>query len=201
MVSGVAILAGLGTAAPVAKELTFLSTQLGPTEEAQRTRTKILKYSPVPVDFVPEEPQQLVVRIQADMKSGSPTISLVGASHSELAPLVQLGALSPLDDMAETLTQEGVPAEIVTLAHLGTDHLQYVPWLQATYIMAATKQALQYLPADAKLDALTYDQLAQWAATAEKVTGWRVLGFPAGPTGLMKRFFEGYLLPSFTGGW
>lgn len=201
VVGGVAILAGLGDAAPVAaKELTFLSTQLGPTEEAQRTRTEILKYSPVPVDFVPEEPQQLVIHVQADMKSGSPTISLIGALHGGLAPLVQLGALSPLDEMAETLTQEGVPAEMVTLAHLGTDHLQYVPWIQATYIMAASKQALQYLPAGAKLDALTYDQLAQWAATAEKVTGWRVLGFPAGPTGLMKRFFEGYLLPSFTGG-
>jgi multiple sugar transport system substrate-binding protein len=201
VVGWVAILAGLGNAAPVAaKELTFLSTQLRPMEEAQRTRTEILKYSPVPADFVPEEPQQLVIHLQADMKSGSPTISLIGALHGELAPLVPLGALSPLDEMVETLTQEGVPAGMVTLAHRGTDHLQYVPWMQATYIMAASKQALQYLPAGAKLDTLTYDQLGQWAANAEKVTGWRVLGFPAGPTGLMNRFFEGYLLPSFTGG-
>jgi len=201
VVGGVAILAGLGDAAPVAaKQLTVLSTQLRPTEEAERMRTEILKYSPVPVEFVPEEPQQLVIDVQADMKSDSPTISLIGALHGELAPLVRLGALSPLDEMAGTLAQEGVPAEMVTLAHLGTDHLQYVPWIQATYIMAASKQALQYLPAGAKLDALTYDQLAQWAANAEKATGWRVLGFPAGPTGLMQRFFEGYLLPSFTGG-
>ena len=89
VLGGVAILAGLSAAAPVAaKELTFLSTQLRPIEEAQRTRTEILKYSPVPVDFVPEEPQQLVIRVQADMKSGSPTISLIGALHGELAPLV-----------------------------------------------------------------------------------------------------------------
>jgi len=201
VVGGVAILAGLGGAAPVAaEELTFLSTQLRPTEETQRTRAEILRYSPVPVDFFPEEPQQLVIDVQADMKSGSPTISLIGALHGGLAPLVQLGALSPLDEMIGTLTQEGVPAEMVRLAHLGTDHLQYVPWIQATYIMAASKQALQYLPEGAKLDALTYDQLAQWAANAERMTGWRVLGFPAGPNGLMTRFFEGYLLPSFTGG-
>src|SRR5262249_10498019 len=109
VVGGVAILAGLSDAEPVAaKELTFLSTQLRPTEEAQRTRTEILKYSPVPVDFIPEEPQQLVIHVQADMKSGSPTIGLIGALHGELAPLVTLGALSPLDEMAETLTQEGV---------------------------------------------------------------------------------------------
>jgi multiple sugar transport system substrate-binding protein len=72
--------------------------------------------------------------------------------------------------------------------------------MQATYIMAASKKALQYLPAGAKLDSLTYDQLGQWAANAQKATGQPVLGFPAGPTGLMDRFFEGYLLPSFTGG-
>ena len=52
----------------------------------------------------------------------------------------------------------------------------------------------------AKLETLTYDQLAQWAANAEKATNQRVLGFPAGPTGLMARFLEGYLLPSYTHG-
>ncbi len=201
MLGGIAILAGFGAAVPVAaKDLTFLSTQLRPMEEAQRTRTEILKGSPVPVDFVPEEPPQLVIHVQADMRSGSPSISLIGALHGELAPLVPLGALSPLDSMDDMLKQDGVPAGMVTVAHLGTDHLQYVPWMQATYIMAASKQALQYLPSGAKLDSLTYDQLGQWAANAEKATGRRVLGFPAGPTGLMNRFFEGYLLPSFTGG-
>ena len=64
--------------------------------------------------------------------------------------------------------------------------------------MAASKKALQYLPKGAKPETLTYDQLAQWADNAEKATGQRVLGFPAGPTGLMARFLEGYLLPSFT---
>ena len=76
----------------------------------------------------------------------------------------------------------------------------YVPWTQSTYIMAANKKALPYLPKGAKLDALTYDQLAQWAAAVHKATGQRMLGFPAGPTGLMARFLEGYLLPAYTGG-
>jgi len=201
MLGGVAILASLSVSVPAAgKDLTFLSTQLRPMEEAQRTRTEILKGSPVPVDFVPEEPPQLVIHVQADMRSGSPSISLIGALHGELAPLVTLDALSPLDGMEDMLKQDGIPAGMVTLAHLGTDHLQYIPWMQATYIMAASKKALQYLPAGAKLDSLTYDQLGQWAANAQKATGQPVLGFPAGPTGLMDRFFEGYLLPSFTGG-
>jgi hypothetical protein len=93
------------------------------------------------------------------MKSGAPSISLIGALHGELAPLVPLGAPAPFDGMDEILKQQGIPAGMVTLARLGTDHLQYVPWMQATYIMAAAKQALQYLPAGAKLDSLTYDQL------------------------------------------
>ncbi len=196
-----AILCHFGSTAPaVAKDLTFLSTQLRPMEEAQRTRTEILKNSPVPVDFVPEQPPQLAIHVQADMKSGSPTISLIGALHGELAPLVTMDDLSPLDAMDSLVKQSGIPEGMVALAHLGTDHLQYVPWMQATYIMAANKKALQYLPADVKLDSLTYEQLAQWAANAEKALGQRVLGFPAGPTELMNRFFQGYLLPSFTGG-
>jgi hypothetical protein len=39
-------------------------------------------------------------------------------------------------------------------------------------------------------------QAASWS---EQKTGKRLLGFPAGPQGLMHRFFEGFLYPSYTG--
>src|SRR5579871_4735782 len=188
------LLTGLAFGQARADELTFLSTQMRPLEEATKARTLILKNAPKPVTYVPEEPPQLPVHLQAD-EQGAHTISVVGALHGELAPLVPL--LQPVDEANATITQNGVPADITKLAHLGTDHLMYVPWMQATYIMAASKKALQYLPQGAKLETLTYDQLAQWAANAEKATGQRVLGFPAGPTGLMARFLEGYLLPSY----
>ena len=59
VLGGAALLADFAVAVPTAaKDLTFLSTQLRPLEEAQRTRTQILIGSPVPVDFVPEEPPQ-----------------------------------------------------------------------------------------------------------------------------------------------
>jgi multiple sugar transport system substrate-binding protein len=182
-----------------ARDLTFLSTQMRPIEEAQRMRTEVLKGSPVPVQFVPEEPSTLLIHLQAD-RNGSHTIGLVGALHGELAPLATSNLLAPLDDMASLLTRRGVPAQLVTFARLGAPHLMYVPWTQSTYIMAANKKALAYLPKGAKLDALTYDQLEQWAAAVHKATGQRMLGFPAGPTGLMARFLEGYLLPAYTGG-
>ncbi|MFI4981803.1 MAG: extracellular solute-binding protein, partial [Nevskiales bacterium] len=76
----------------------------------------------------------------------------------------------------------------------------YIPWMQATYIMAANKQALPYLPRGADIDALSYDQLDAWSAAIQAKTGRRLLGFPAGPKGLMHRFFEGFLYPSYTGG-
>lgn len=180
-----------------ADELNFLSTQLRPVEEAQRARTQILKGAPMAVNYLPEEPPQLPIHLQAD-EQGAHTIGLVGALHGELAPLAQM--LKPLDQEDKLIAQSGIPQHIAKLAHLGTDHLMYVPWMQATYIMAANKKALPYLPKGATLNTLTYAQLTEWAANAEKATGQRVLGFPAGPTGLMARFLEGYLLPSYSGG-
>src|SRR5262249_46520084 len=56
------------------------------------------------------------------------------------------------------------------------------------------------LPSGADINALSYDQLATWASTLQQQTGKRLLGFPAGPQGLMHRFFEGFLYPSYTGG-
>jgi len=72
--------------------------------------------------------------------------------------------------------------------------------MQASYIMVANKEALPYLPGGADINALSYDQLAAWASTIQQKTGKRLLGFPAGPQGLMYRFFEGFLYPSYTGG-
>ncbi len=192
-----ALLLIAGNTRSYASDLTFLSTQLRPLEEAQKARTQILKDAPKPVTYVPEEPAQLPVHLQAD-EQGAHTIGLVGALHGELAPVLSM--LQPLDQESALIKQRGIPDHIASLAHLGTQHLMYVPWMQATYIMAANKKALQYLPKGANLATLTYAQLAEWAANAEKATGQRVLGFPAGPTGLMHRFLQGYLLPSYTGG-
>jgi multiple sugar transport system substrate-binding protein len=50
------------------------------------------------------------------------------------------------------------------------------------------------------VNTLTYAQLQQWGKNIVDKTGQRRLGFPAGPTGLLARFFQGYFYPSFTGG-
>ena len=180
--------------------LTFLSTQLSPIEEAQKMRNLILKDFPREVDYITEQPQQFQVRIEAELQGGAHTIDVVGALHGDLAPLVPLDALVPLDDLAERLTGRGVPERLLRLGKFGTAHQLYVPWMQASYIMVANKAPLPYLPDGADINALDYGQLAVWAGTVRQKTGKPSLGFPAGPQGLMHRFFEGFLNPSYTGG-
>jgi multiple sugar transport system substrate-binding protein len=198
-----ALLAALAVAVQpartAAQDVVFLSTQLRPIEEATKMRQLILKGAG-PVTFVGEEPPQFTVRMQAETDAGKRTVSLVGALHGEIGPLVPMGALQPIDDVAAKLAGRGIPASLMQLGKLGMPNQQYIPWLQATYIMAAHKSALAYLPAGADVNALTYDQLLAWAKAATEKTGKRALGFPAGPKGLMHRFFQGYFYPSFTGG-
>ena len=191
----------LGATAPAwADDTVFLSTQLRPIEEAQKMRDVILKDYKGKVNYVPEQPAQLPVRIQAEQQGGTHTISLIGALHGELQPLLPINGLVPVDDLAKQLKDRGFPRDLMNLGKLGTDHQMYIPWMQATYFMVANKQALPYLPAGADINALTYAQLAAWAQAIQEKTGRRLLGFPAGPQGLMHRFLEGFLYPSFTGG-
>jgi multiple sugar transport system substrate-binding protein len=193
------LLASIAHAAQT-ERLVFLSTQLRPIEEAQKMRNVVLKDFPHEVDYITDLPQRFLRRIEAEQQTGLHTVDVVGALHGELQPLVPLDALVPLDDLAGRLTGRGIPDRLLALGKFGTAHQLFVPWMQAGYIMVASKQALPYLPGGADIDALSYDQLATWASTLQQKTGKRLLGFPAGPQGLMHRFFEGFLYPSYTGG-
>ena len=70
---------------------------------------------------MPEEPAQLPVRMQAEQQGGTHTISLIGALHGELEPLLALQGIVPLDDLAAKLADRGIPAGLMTLGKLGTD--------------------------------------------------------------------------------
>jgi multiple sugar transport system substrate-binding protein len=103
-------------------------------------------------------------------------------------------------DVADDLLadRELAPAFLET-GLLGTeDYLFYVPWMQATYIMAAHQDALEYLPEGADVNALTWEQFGQWCQNIFDDTGEARCGLPH--AGLFHRFLEGYLWPSFTGG-
>ena len=189
--SGIAIAC---TAFAAQAEVLFWSTQAKPVEEAQAMREQVLADAG-DVDYQPNDGGPWLTRLQAELQAGSGTIGVLGALHGDFS------AMNP-DDLVD-LDDLGVMSASGTfndLAKLGTDSMQYIPWMQASYIMAASKEALQYLPEGADVDALTYDQLIQWAANAHEAAGEPKFGFPAGPKGLKHRFFQGYLYPSFTDG-
>lgn len=189
--AAVAMLAG-GAAQ---SEVLFWSTQARPAEEAQAMRDTVLDGFEGEVDFQPNEDGPWLTRLRAEIEAGTGTIDVLGALHGNFSAmdpenLVDLGDLGMMA-ASDTFNE---------LGNLGTDSLQYVPWMQATYLMAANREALQYLPEGADINALTYDQLIAWTANVHEATGEAKFGFPAGPDGLKHRFFQGYLYPSYTNG-
>jgi multiple sugar transport system substrate-binding protein len=176
-------------------DVLFWSTQAKPVEEAQAMREEVLSGFDTAVDYQPNDGGPWLTRLTAELQAGSGTIDVLGALHGDYS------AMNP-DDLVD-LSDMGLSSasdSFNNLAMLGTDSMQYIPWMQASYIMAASKQALEHLPDGADIDALTYDQLIQWAANVHEATGDPKFGFPAGPKGLKHRFFQGYLYPSYTNG-
>jgi multiple sugar transport system substrate-binding protein len=180
--------------------LVFFSNQFKPVEEQTKMQDQILKDAPVKVDYIPEDPGPFNDRLNAEQKAGKVTVSLIGGLHGDLEPFMRADYLEDLTPLVQKLGDRGLAPNFVELAHMGTkDKTFYVPWMQATYVMAVNKKALEYLPSGADVNALTYQQLKDWGAAMQKATNKRLLGFPAGPNGLLQRFFQGYLYPSYTG--
>jgi len=180
-------------AATHARDVLFWSTQANPVEEAQTMRDNVLSGFEGEVDFQPSEGGPWLTRLQAELEAGSGKIGVLGSLHGDFSGSVAEGLadLSDVDvgDMNENYME---------LGKLGTEEQLYIPWMQATYIMAANKKALEHLPEGVDIDALSYEQLTAWAKNMADATGSPKFGFPAGPKGLKHRFFQGYLYPSFT---
>jgi multiple sugar transport system substrate-binding protein len=183
--------------APMAKEVVFFSTQFSPIEEQEKFRAILSQGG---YDFTASEEGPLLDLLLAEKRAGSGTVDVIGALHGTFPPLAREDVLQNMIDIADDLSadRELAPAFLNT-GLLGTDdYLYYVPWVQATYVMAAHEDALEYLPEGADLNALTWDQLASWCQTMLNETGQPRCGLPH--AGLFHRFLEGYLFPSFTGG-
>jgi multiple sugar transport system substrate-binding protein len=178
-------------------DVTFFSTQFSPVEEQEKFRA-ILKEGGY--DFTASEEGPLLDVLLAAQEAGSGEIDVIGALHGTFPPLAREDAMANMIDVADDLlaSRELTEAYINT-GLLGTDdYLYYVPWMQATYIMAAHNDALEYLPDGADLNNLTWEQLGTWCQTMMEETGEARCGMPH--AGLFHRFLEGYLWPSFTGG-
>jgi multiple sugar transport system substrate-binding protein len=204
---GIALL-GLTGCAPSAKRaqapsggsVTFLSDQFQPVNEAEKMRKQILAGYKGKVNFVSSAVGPFGDRIRAQAQSGKGDIALIGGTHGDFAGFAAENQLLDLSDLADELKGRNFNPDYLDLAKLGGSATMYIPWMQATYIMVARKEAVDSLPSGADVQALTYDQLVAWAAALNTKQGGKKLGFPAHQDGLLKRFFQGYSYPSFTGG-
>lgn len=188
------------TATPNKTPFVLLSTQFNTVTESEAFRSQVISgFKDVSVEFRGEDAGPWVDRIKAEGQGGTGTIGVVGGLHGDF------GGLDPklfedLTPLAKKLKDRGIPQEFLDLGKLGGSTQVYIPWVQATYIMAANKQALQYLPSGASQDSLTYDQLIEWCKNIADKTGKKRCGLPAGPKSLLQRMIQGYLYPAYTGG-
>jgi multiple sugar transport system substrate-binding protein len=180
--------------------VTFISTQFNVVEETDKARTIFDGFEGGTVEFVPSEEGPLLDLIAAEGSAGEGANDVIGALHGSFPTLVSGDLVFDLTDLlAEIEAENDVNDTFVELGKMGTtDYQYYVPWMQATYVMAARTEALEYLPEGADINALTWDDLAAWGAALSEATGEQKLGFPV--AGLFHRFLEGYAWPSYTGG-
>jgi multiple sugar transport system substrate-binding protein len=186
------------TLGPPTGDVSFFSTQFNTVEESEKFRA-ILKEGGN-YDFTGSEEGPLIDLLLAGAQTGKSQVDLIGALHGTF-PFLTDQMMNMVDVVDDLSADRKFQQAFLDTGLLGSkDYLYYVPWMQATYIMAANKKALQYLPAGADVNALTWEQLADWCQALLDQTGGPKCGLPKGGMGLFHRFLQGYLWPSYTGG-
>ena len=185
-------------------QVEFVSSQGTPANEGQKMNNQVLTGFNGHADFIsgPTAAQD-VDKITAEQKAGKGTIDVVALQHGDFTTLGASDALMDLTPLLQQLQKDRqFPKALLDYGKLGTQKQYYIPWLQATYMMAVNKKALQYLPKGVDVNNLTYDQVISWGQSIQKATGEKMFGLPASPgtqASLIHRFLQGYAYPSYTG--
>jgi multiple sugar transport system substrate-binding protein len=192
------------TLAPQVATVAFFGSQAQPAAEDRAMRTEVLNGFGDYYFDSQNTASQDISTILAEQKTGVSTIDVIDLTNSDMASLQAAGALQDLTPLLDRLqTNRDYLPELLDAGRFGTDKQYSIPWLQATYLMAVNKKALQYLPRGYDVDNLTYDQLIAWGQAIQKATGKQMIGLPAKPGitggGLIQRLLQGYLYPSYTG--
>jgi multiple sugar transport system substrate-binding protein len=199
------LLASRALAAPFGTpgNVTFYSTQLNTVQESEAFRNVLLDGFGGRVEAIfAATDAAFVTRVQAEAQAGRGSIDLLGALHGTFSTFEDKNLLVDLSDVARDFTRgkSAISKDFMALGKLGTNRQLYIPWIQATYVVAINKQAIRYLPRGTKATNLTYGQFNQFAKNIKAGVGQSRVGFPAGANGLIHRFFQGYLVPAFSGG-
>src|SRR5213594_394143 len=184
------------------KDFAFQSTQFSPVPEQEAMRQQILKnWKGVGVEFITDQEAVIINNITAEAKAGGTgRIGIIGLENGQFSSIVAGNYLQDLSKVTGRNKDKKINADMLTLGKFGGSQQLYIPWMQQTYFLVANKQALQYLPSGADVNALTYDQLIAWAKNIFDKTGQKRFGWPVGTNGLIHRLLQGYWYPSFTGG-
>jgi multiple sugar transport system substrate-binding protein len=197
----------LTTSVYAQEALNFASTQMVPAAEQLFAKSVLLKGftddSGINVEFIPMEYPDLFTRLTAEVFAKKVTISLIGELHGGLDLMNTNGLLDDLSGI--TLPDRTFIKSLEDYSILGNKKI-YVPWMQATFVMAINKKAFQYLPEGLKIEDITgasakwtYEALLNWSKKLNEEFKVPKLGFPMGPKGLWHRFLHGSIYPSFTG--
>jgi len=198
MASACGASSGSGSAAS-SGPLVFLSDQLSSTDEESAMRRQVLSGFGTSVNFTSfADATQFIDQVVAQSKAGVGKLDLIGGLQGDFVSLAAQIKLRDMSDVIAELRNRNFPPQYLDLAKINGTY-RFVPWIQASYLMVANKQALPHLPAGADVNTLSYDQLLAWGQALKKATGRELFGLPASPDGLIKRFIEGYLYPSYTG--
>ncbi len=184
------------------KNFVLASTQFSPVPEQEAMRQQILKdWKGAGVEFITDQEPVIIDRITADAKAGGAgQIGIIGLENGQFSSIVAGKYLQDLSKSVDRNRDRKINQDMLTLGKFGGGEQLYIPWMQQTYFLAANKQALQYLPSGADVNALTYDQLIAWAKNIFEKTGQKRFGWPVGTNGLIHRLLQGYWYPSYTGG-
>ncbi len=187
----------VGTTAQAQTNL--LSTQFRPVEEAQKMQDILLRGANA--QFIAENGNTFLTRMQAELGAAQGKVHVTLALDGEHSPVNALGGYLDVDDLIKKLSVDReFNAGALQIGKMGGSTAKFVPFVMNTFQMAANKEALKYLPAGANLNTLTWTQLIAWAKAVKAGTGENKFGIPAGPQGLIHRFFQGYAYPAYTGG-
>jgi len=196
--------AGVGTSAP-AQEVVFTSNQFTPITEQEWARNTLLakftEETGIRVQFTTENEGPYVDRLLAEVKAGKGTIDVTGTLHGIFPVFTAANAIAdmaPVQARLNARKDRTFYPDLLSVSKMGGIQA-FIPWMQATYLIAARKEALRYFPAGRDPMRMTYDDLLQWGENIRKATGQRRVGFPVGPRGLYARFLHGYIYPSWTG--
>jgi multiple sugar transport system substrate-binding protein len=198
-------LAGAGRAladsAQNAGDVTAYFGQFGAISEQEGIRRYLFRGFRGDVEsiFVPiTAPTLFVDRVRAEARAGGKgNLDLLIGLHGAMVTLQNDNLIRPINDVARQV--KNLPPALVQLGKLGTRNQFYLPQSQATYVMVANRDVLRYMPRGADMNALTYGQVYAWARAIRRATGQNRFGLPASDTGLLHRFLQGFLVPSFTG--